>query len=52
MELLTESLFRGRTVSWINQYVTETSEEIAVASVGTEVQGNLSRRPDHDRHRL
>ena len=45
MEILIESLFRDRTVSWvrivngINKYVTETPQEIPVASVenrGTE----------------
>ena len=40
MEIMIESLFRDRTVSWgrivdgINKYVTETSEEILSASVG------------------
>ena len=40
-----ESLFRDRTVSWvrivngINKYVTETSEEILVASVGDRSTG-------------
>ena len=39
VEIMIESLFRGRTVSWvrivngINKYVTETSEETPVASV-------------------
>ena len=39
VEIMIESLFRNRTVSWvrivngINKYVTETSEEIIVASV-------------------
>ena len=39
MEILIESLFRDQTVSWvrivngINNYVTETSQEIPVASV-------------------
>ena len=42
-----ESLFRDRTVSWvrivngINKYVTETSEEIPVASVGDRCTGKL-----------
>ena len=41
VEIMIESLFRDRTVSWvrivngINKFVTETSEEILVASVGT-----------------
>ena len=40
MEIKIESLFRDRTCSWvhsvngINKYVTETSEEVLVASVG------------------
>ena len=40
MEIMIESLFRDRTVSWVrivnglNEYVTETSEESPVASVG------------------
>ena len=39
VEIMIESLFRDRTVSWvrivngINKYITETSEEIPVASV-------------------
>ena len=39
VEIMIESLFRDRTVSWvrivngINKYVTETSEEIPIASV-------------------
>ena len=39
VEIMIESLFRDRTISWvrivngINEYVTETSEEILVASV-------------------
>ena len=42
-----ESLFRDRTLSWvrivngINKYVTETSEEIPVASVGDRSTGKL-----------
>ena len=60
MEIKIESSFRDRTCSWVsivngvNKYVTETSEEILVASVGERergVQGNLLRRLDHDRHR-
>ena len=53
-----ESLFRDRTVSWvrivngINKYVTETSEEIHIASIENRVQGNLSRRLNHDQSRL
>ena len=56
VEIKIESLFRGRTCSWvrvvngINKSVTETSEEI-LAVLGREVQGNLLRRLDHDRHR-
>ena len=45
VEIMIESLFRDRTVSWvrivngINKYVTETSEEIPVASVGERSTG-------------
>ena len=52
-----ESLSGDKTCSWvrsvnaINRDVTESSEEIHVATVGIGVQGNLLRRPDHDRHR-
>ena len=58
VEIMIESLFRDRTVSsvrivnGIHKYVTETSEEIPVASVETEVLGNLSRRPNHEKNRL
>ena len=47
VEIKTESLFRDRTcssvrvVNGINKYVTETSDEIPVASVRRGVQGNL-----------
>ena len=55
LEIMIESSFRDKTVSWvrivdgINKYVTETSEEIVLR---TEVQGNLSRRLNHDQSRL
>ena len=45
MEIMIESLFRDRTVSWvrivngINKYVTETSEEIPIASVANRGTG-------------
>ena len=45
VEIMIESLFRDRTVSWvrivngINKYVTGTSEEIPVASVGNRGTG-------------
>ena len=47
VEIMIESLFRDRTVSWvrivngINKYVTETSEEIPVASVENRETGKL-----------
>ena len=47
VEIKIESLFRDRTCSWvrvvngINKYVTETSEEILVASVGERSTGHL-----------
>ena len=49
VEIMIESLFRDRTVSWvrivngINKYVTETSEEILVASV--ENRGTAKAEP-------
>ena len=55
LEIMVESLFRDRTVSWvrivngINKYVTEASEEFLVASV--ENRGT-SRRLNHDQSRL
>ena len=45
MEIMIESLFRDRTVSWvrivngINKYVTEASEEILVTSVENRGEG-------------
>ena len=45
VEIMIESLFRDRTFSWvrtvngINKYVTETSGEILVASVGDRSNG-------------
>ena len=45
VEIMTESFFRDRTTSWvrivngINKYVTDTSEEIPVASVGDRSTG-------------
>ena len=54
IEIMIESFFRDRTVSWvrivnrINTYVTETSEQILVASVETEVP----RRVNHDQSRF
>ena len=47
IEVMIESLFRDRTVSWvrivkgINKYVTETSENISLASVKLRVPGKL-----------
>ena len=47
VEIMIESSFRDRTISWvrivngINKYVTETSEEIPVASVGDRSTGQL-----------
>ena len=47
VEVMIESSFRDRTVSWvrivngINKYVTETSEEVPVASVEHRVTGKL-----------
>ena len=47
MEIMIESLFRDRTVYWlrivngINKYVTETSEEVLVASVVDRRTGKL-----------
>ena len=58
MEIMIESLFRDRTVCWvrivngITKYVTETSEEVRVASVENGCTGNLSRRLNHDQSRL
>ena len=58
VEIMIESLFRDRTVRWvrivngITKYVTETSEEVRVASVENGCTGNLSRRLNHDQSRL
>ena len=47
MEIMVESLFRDRAVSWvhivkgIHKYVTETSEEIPVASAENGCTGKL-----------
>ena len=47
VEIMTESLFRDRTVSWvrivneINKYVTETSQEILVADFQNRGAGKL-----------
>ena len=52
VEIMIESLFRDRTISWvrivngINKYVTETSEEILVASVGDTSTGKLDTDTD------
>ena len=58
VEIMSESFFRDRTVSWVrivngtNKYVTGTSEEIPFTSVENRVQGNLSRKLNHDRSLL
>ena len=59
VEIMIESLFGDKTCSWFrivngfNQYVTEMSEETRVESIGERVvQGNLSRRQDHNRHQI
>ena len=47
VEIMIESLFRDRTVSWvhivngINKYITETSEEILVTSFESRGRGKL-----------
>ena len=42
-----------RIVDGINKYVTEMSEETLVESIGERrVQGNLSRRQNHNRHQI
>ena len=52
VEIMTESLFLDGTVSWvrivngINKYVTETSEEIPVASVETCREGQTTTKAD------
>ena len=58
VEIMIESLFRDWTVSWarivngINKYATERQKKFLLQSLRTEVQGNLSWRLNHDRHRL
>ena len=56
VEIKIESLSGDKTCSWvrivngIDNYVTETSEEMHIESVGERrVQGNVLRRLDHDR---
>ena len=56
IEIMVESLFRDRTVSWVRivngivKYVTETSEIISHENV--ELQGNLLRRQSDDQRLL
>ena len=51
VDIMIESLFRDRTVSWvrivngINKYVTDTSEEILVASVEIRRAGIRGKHP-------
>ena len=58
IEIMIESLFQNRTVSWvriangINKFVTETSEERPLQALRTDVQGNISRRLNHDQSLL
>ena len=57
VEIMIEPLFRDRTVSWvrivngINKYV-KRQKKFLLQALGTEVQGNLSRRPNHEQSRL
>ena len=54
VEVQTRTL-RCRTVSWfrivngINKYLTETSEDSGCKCLETEIQGNLSRKPEYER---
>ena len=59
VEIMIESLFGDNTSSWVrivdglNKYVTEMSEETHVESIGeTRLQGNLSRKQNHNRHQI
>ena len=60
VEIMIESLFRDRTISWVRivngifskKKLPKRQKRFLLEVLGKAVQGNLSRRLDHDRHRL